>query len=87
MKKPVEQQSEDDLLPEYDFASMASGVRGKYYERYRKGPNIVRVVPNSRIPRPPDRKRRGREKHAGAPLRMTRLRGMRERRPKDRLYL
>ncbi|HLH01097.1 MAG TPA: hypothetical protein VKX49_32640 [Bryobacteraceae bacterium] len=48
MKKPVEQQSEDDLLPEYDFASMASGVRGKYYERYRKGPNIVRVVPNSR---------------------------------------
>ena len=31
----------DELRPEYDFASMPEGVRGKYAERYRQGTNIV----------------------------------------------
>ena len=31
----------DELRPEYDFASMTGGVRGKYAERYRQGTNIV----------------------------------------------
>jgi hypothetical protein len=33
----------DALRPEYDFASMAGGVKGKYAERYRQGVNIVKL--------------------------------------------
>jgi len=33
----------DELRAEYDFASMAGGVRGKYAERYRQGVNIVKL--------------------------------------------
>jgi len=36
----------DELLPEYDFASMKGGVRGKYVERLREGTNIVLVDPD-----------------------------------------
>jgi hypothetical protein len=32
---------EDDLRPEYDFAQMAGGVKGKYVDRYRAGTNLV----------------------------------------------
>lgn len=35
----------DDLRPEYDFASMKGGVRGKYVKRFREGTNIVLVEP------------------------------------------
>ena len=35
----------DELRPEYDFASMKGGVRGKYYQRYREGTNIVVLDP------------------------------------------
>lgn len=31
----------NDLRPEYDFASMKGGVRGKYVKRYRRGTNLV----------------------------------------------
>ncbi len=31
---------EEDDIPEMDFSG---GVRGKYYERYMKGPNVVFV--------------------------------------------
>jgi hypothetical protein len=35
-----------DLRPEYDFASMKGGVRGKYYRRIREeGTNIVLLDP------------------------------------------
>ena len=37
--------AKDDLLPEYDFASMKGGVRGKYVARLRKGSNIVLLEP------------------------------------------
>ena len=30
----------DDMRPEYDFASMSDGVRGKYYEAYRAGHTV-----------------------------------------------
>jgi len=33
-------ESDDDLLPEYDFSG---AVRGKYYERYRQGTNVTRA--------------------------------------------
>ena len=35
----------DDLRPEYDFASLKGGIRGKYARRFREGTNIVRIEP------------------------------------------
>jgi hypothetical protein len=35
----------DDLRPEYDFASLKGGVRGKYARRFREGTNIVLIDP------------------------------------------
>jgi len=35
----------DDMRPEYDFASMKGGVRGKYTRRARGGSNIVLIEP------------------------------------------
>ena len=35
----------DDMRPEYDFASMKGGVRGKYARRAREGSNIVLIEP------------------------------------------
>jgi hypothetical protein len=40
MKKEVDE-LEDELRPEYDFAAMQGGVRGKYVQRYRSGKNLV----------------------------------------------
>lgn len=37
--------TDDEMRPDYDFASMKGGVRGKYYERYREGVNIVLLDP------------------------------------------
>ena len=31
----------DDILPEYDFANMPGGVKGKYVQRYRQGTNLA----------------------------------------------
>lgn len=36
----------DDLRPEYDFAAMKGGVRGKYAQAYRKGTNLVLLAPD-----------------------------------------
>ena len=33
----------DDVLPEYDFTG---AVRGKYYERYQQGTNVVLLDPD-----------------------------------------
>ncbi len=35
----------DDMRPEYDFASMKGGVRGRYTKRFREGTNIVLLDP------------------------------------------
>jgi hypothetical protein len=35
----------DDIRPEYDFASMKGGVRGKYVNKYRAGTNLVLLDP------------------------------------------
>ena len=35
----------DDMRPEYDFASMKGGVRGKYAKRARESTNIVLIEP------------------------------------------
>ena len=39
-------QADDDLRPEYDFASMKGGVRGKYVARLRAGTNLVLLEPD-----------------------------------------
>jgi hypothetical protein len=46
MKKNIDRRSNGDMHPEYDFASMKSGVRGKHYEQYRKGTNVVLIEPD-----------------------------------------
>jgi len=46
MKKELENEMEDELRPEYDFAQMEGGVRGKYVERYRQQTNLVRLDPD-----------------------------------------
>ncbi len=38
-----QEREQDDLLPEYDFSG---AVRGKYYERYRQGTNVVLLEPD-----------------------------------------
>ncbi len=42
MKKEVSMQDslEDEMRPEYDFANMKGGVRGKYYHAYRAGHTV-----------------------------------------------
>ena len=36
----------DELRPEYDFARMPGGVRGKYAAAYRGGTNLARLDPD-----------------------------------------
>ena len=45
MKKEVDE-LEDEVLPEYDFAAMQGGLRGKYVQRYRSGTNLFRLDTN-----------------------------------------
>jgi hypothetical protein len=46
MKKNSEHPRNGDVRSEYNFAAMKGGVRGKYYERYRKGTNVVLLEPD-----------------------------------------
>jgi hypothetical protein len=46
LKKPTERRQAVDMRSGYDFASMTGGVRGKHYEQYRKGTNIVLLEPD-----------------------------------------
>jgi len=46
MEKEVENEMEDELRPEYDFAQMQGGIRGKYVERHRTGTNLVLLDPD-----------------------------------------
>jgi len=36
----------DELEPEYDFARMSGGIRGKYAATYRGGTNLARLDPD-----------------------------------------
>ena len=44
MKKT--KRNNDDLRPDYDFATIKGGVRGKYAKRYSEGTNIVLLEPD-----------------------------------------
>jgi hypothetical protein len=46
MKTKVDGEMEDELRPEYDFANLPGGVKGKYVERYRQGTNLVLLAPD-----------------------------------------
>jgi hypothetical protein len=46
MNHEFEDDLNDDLLPEYDFANMTGGVKGKYVDRYRSGTNVVLLDPD-----------------------------------------
>ncbi|PSO49454.1 MAG: hypothetical protein BRC33_06890 [Cyanobacteria bacterium SW_9_44_58] len=46
MNKEQNNEMEDELRSEYDFAQMEGGVRGKYVERYRSGTNLVWLAPD-----------------------------------------
>ena len=43
--KKANQKSANEMRPEYDFASMKGGIRGKYAQRYRAGTNLVLLDP------------------------------------------
>lgn len=43
--RKTNRKSVNDMLPEYDFASMKGGVRGKYAAQYRAGTNLVLLDP------------------------------------------
>ena len=44
--KKSSRKSNNDMLPEYDFASMKGGIRGKYVTRFRAGTNLVLLDPD-----------------------------------------
>jgi hypothetical protein len=47
MKTMSQDESIDELLPEYDLRELLKGgVRGKYVERYRAGTNLVLLEPD-----------------------------------------
>jgi len=46
MKKKANRAEDDELRPEYDFASMSGGVKGKYAKRYKSGTNLVHLEPD-----------------------------------------
>lgn len=46
MKKSIEPGKRNGLRPEYDFASMRGGVRGKHFEQYRQSSNVVLLKPD-----------------------------------------
>ena len=57
--KKASKRSSNGMSPEYDFASMKGGVRGKYVKRLREGSKLVLLEPDvavavkgrSRIPK------------------------------------
>jgi hypothetical protein len=47
MKTMSQDESSDELRPEYDLRELLKGgVRGKYVERYRSGTNLVLLEPD-----------------------------------------
>ncbi|MGZ8218193.1 hypothetical protein [Methylomagnum sp.] len=38
MSQVINDETEDDLMPEYDFSQ---GIRGKHFQAYREGTNVV----------------------------------------------
>lgn len=45
MRKVSAKSMKDDLRAEYDLTKLKGGVQGKYYQRARRGTNLVLVEP------------------------------------------
>jgi len=45
MKKESRDKPTDELRPEYNFADLKDGVRGKYHERMTAGTNLLLIDP------------------------------------------
>ncbi len=43
MSQKVNPEGDEDILPEYDFSQ---GVRGKHYEAYKAGTNVIFLEPD-----------------------------------------
>jgi hypothetical protein len=54
MNKRKVQDDADELRPEYDLSKLKGAVRGKYYERYRAGTNLVKLDADVRAAFPTD---------------------------------
>jgi hypothetical protein len=54
MEKDKSPPETDALRPEYDRSDLRGGVRGKYFERYRKGTNLALLEPDVRAAFPTD---------------------------------
>jgi hypothetical protein len=47
MKKTAKKRkATDELRQEYDLSSLKGGIRGKYFERYQAGTNLVLLSPD-----------------------------------------
>ncbi len=46
MNQEPEAELDDELREEYDEATFANGVRGKYAQRLAQGSNVVRLAPD-----------------------------------------
>jgi hypothetical protein len=46
MNQEPEAKVDDELREEYDEATFATGVRGKYVQRLARGSNVVRLAPD-----------------------------------------
>jgi hypothetical protein len=45
-KTAKKRKATDELRQEYDLSSLKSGIRGKYFERYQAGSNLVLLSPD-----------------------------------------
>jgi hypothetical protein len=43
---PSHEQDADTLRPEYDLSQLKGGVRGKYFNAFQAGTNLVRLSPD-----------------------------------------
>jgi hypothetical protein len=46
MKKASAKRFDDEMRPEYDLSHLKGGVRGKHYQAYRSGTNVVFLEPD-----------------------------------------
>jgi hypothetical protein len=52
--KKQDDETDDELRPEYDLSKLRGGVRGKYFKRYQAGTNLALLAPDVRQAFPTD---------------------------------
>ncbi len=46
MNEEIYNELDDELEEEYDFSKLKRGVRGKYFQQYQEGTNLVLLEPD-----------------------------------------